>query len=274
MEPRQPGRCLVSEHDSLGGLERACRDAADQVIARYGWHLLDRDDLAGRACDLIHAGGATMPFAAAVGAYCVALHTACAGEQGLARQDQGYHDLSRYLLGLARTRYADLPADAREDVAQSALERIYKSFEHCREPVAFLAFAAQHLLDAARVARRSVRRPVDSFERVFGAPDAPPTEPAAASELAPDAQVFAGERRAGLDQWLRELLAAHPRATQQVEILRLSLAEELDDAEIAQRLGTSLNSVWAARSRIIKTIQAEPRWRARAVELGILPGEV
>jgi RNA polymerase sigma factor (sigma-70 family) len=264
----------VSEHVPLEELERACHAAADQVIARYGWQLLDRQELARRARELVRASGVAEPLGAAVGAYCVALHDACSGAQGISRQQQGYLELSRYLLGLVRRRYGDLADDAREDVAQSALERIFKSFDRCREPVAFLAFAAQHLLDAVRVARRRARRPVDSFERVFGATDEPANEPAAAPDLEPSRQVIDRERPAAVDQLLHEVLAAHPRASKQVAVLRLGLIYECDDAEIGRRLGLTAGGVWAARSRIIKTIQSEPRWRARAGELGILPDEV
>jgi RNA polymerase sigma factor (sigma-70 family) len=263
----------VSEHVPLEDLERACRAAADHVIAGYGWRLLDRDELARRARDLVRTSGVAQPLSAAVGAYCVALHAACSGAQGISRQEQGYLELSRYLVGLVRARYRDLPDDVHEDVAQSALERIFRSFDHCRAPVAFLAFAAQHLLDAARVARRSAHRPVDSFERVFGAPDEPAGEPAAPNQE-PGRQAIDRERPAALEQLFRELVAAHPRAAKQVAVLRLALIDELDDAEIGRRLGLSPSGVWAARSRIIKTIQSEPRWRARASELGLLPDEV
>ncbi len=160
-----------------------------------------------------------------IGVYCMAMHAACSGTEGSSRQNQAYGELARYLYSLTFTRFADLSPHVREDVTQSALERIFKSFERCREPVAFLAFAGLHLLDAVRPARRHALRPLESLEQAIG-------------------------------------------------VTEDTLVDDLDDPAVSRRLGVSLSSVYAARSRLIKTIQSEPKWQARARELGLLSDEV
>ena len=158
------GCYVLLRHTPADELELQCRVVVDQLVSEHNWQLLDRDELVRRTLDHVRAELADRVESAAIGAYCVALHAACSGAEGRLRQEVGYAELARYLYGMIAVRFADLRPDVREDVAQSALERIFKSFARCREPVAFLAFAAQHLLDAARVARRQEYRPVDSFE--------------------------------------------------------------------------------------------------------------
>jgi RNA polymerase sigma factor (sigma-70 family) len=264
----------VVQIDPPEELERHCRAVVGRLIARYQWRLLDPEELAQRAFQRIRAGAANSPIGAAIGAYCVALHAACSGAEGAPRQELAYRELAKYLFSLTSQRFADLRPDLREDVAQSALERVFKSFDRCREPVAFMTFAAQHLLDAVRMVRRQENRPVESFERTFGASETAQFDLADDAQPQPIERAIAAERRQAIEQFLQEFLRDHPRAAQQVAVLRLDLADELDDLAIARRLGMSTNSVYAARSRIIKTIQSEPKWRSRAGELGILPDEL
>ncbi len=77
-------------------------------------------------------------------------HMACSGNEGYERQNRAYDELFRYLHDSARYRYPDMG----EEVSQRALTNIFTAFERCRQPGAFLAFALQHLLDAARAPRR------------------------------------------------------------------------------------------------------------------------
>lgn len=242
----------------------------DRMAGEHGWTLLDRAELARRAVELID-GDRIEP--AVIGAYCLALHAACSGGEGASRQNHGYAELGRYLYTLSAMRYPDLQPELREEAVQSALERIFKAFDRCRQPVAFLAFAAQHLLDAVRVIRRHEYRPVTSIEQLArqtqhtdqAVPDPQPE---------PLEQIIAADQGATIERLLGEYVAVHPRAAQQVAILRMQWIERLDDTAISQRLGISLNSVYTARSRITKAIQSEPRWEARARELGLLADEV
>jgi DNA-directed RNA polymerase specialized sigma24 family protein len=247
-------------------LERRCRQVVDRMAGEYGWALTERGELARRALELIN-GDRIEP--AVLSAYCLALYAACSGGEGVSRQNQGYSELARYLYNISAMRHADLRPELREEAVQSALERIFTAFGRCREPAALLAFAAQHLLDAARMIRRHEYRPVDSIEQVA-------REAGHAGEGPPDPldQVIAADQRATIERLLGEYAAAHPRAAQQVAILRMQWIERLDDTAISQRLGISLNSIYTARSRITKIMQSEPRWQARARELGLFADEV
>lgn len=264
---------MVYEYPVPQELDLQCQAVVDRLISEHDWRLLSRHAVLLRTIEHLRSGVADRPESAAVGAYCIALHAACSGMEGPQRQNRAYQELGRYLYCLIGMRFIDLPADVREDVAQSALERIFRAFEHCREPIAFLAFAAQHLLDAVRVARRQQYRPVESFDQIRDADDDP-------AEALPDPQphplddILNTERRAAIERLLAEFAADHPRASQQVAILRMTWLDDLDDAAISQRLAMSLGSVYTARSRVIKTLQSEPKWQARARALGLMFGEV
>jgi RNA polymerase sigma factor (sigma-70 family) len=272
--PESAGNYVFVRHTLAEELDIQCRVVVDQLVSDHNWQLLDRDELVRRTLARLRADLASRVESAVIGAYCTALHAACSGAEGRLRQEMAYGELARYLYGMIATRFADLRPDVREDVAQNALERVFKSFDRCREPVAFLAFAAQHLLDAARVARRQQYRPVDSFEQVLGADED------SLGDLLPDTRpqpiehVLIAEQRATIDCFLQEFVTDHPRAAQQVSILRMTWLDDLDDPAISRRLGISLGSVYTARSRIIKTIQSEPKWLARARALGLLVDEV
>jgi RNA polymerase sigma factor (sigma-70 family) len=268
------GICLLPQKALPEELERQCPIVVERIIREHGWQLLDPSELARRALAQLHVGAADRLESAVIGAYCAAMHAACSGAEGSARQNQAYGELARYLYSLTFVRFADLGPDVREDVTQSALERIFKSFERCREPVAFLAFAGLHLLDAARPARRQIARPLESLQQPIGPADDTLGEVLPDLQPEPVEHVLAAERRVAIERLLAEIAADHPRALQQIAILRMTWLEDLDDTAISQRLSISLSSVYAARSRLIKTIQSEPKWQARARELGLLSDEV
>lgn len=257
-------------------LKDRCQAAADQVLRDYGWQLITRDELVRRAVGLLCAGHADRPVNAAVGAYCTVLYSACSGDEGLVRQNQAFAELARYLYMLVCVRFADLAPDVREDVTQSALERIFRSLQRCHEPVAFLAFAAQHLLDAARMARRHAYRPVESLDQAARDDERAerPSDELTSPQLQPPEQMLLAERRTSIDRLLYEFVADHPRAAQQIAVLRMTWLDDMDDSAISRLLCISLSSVYAARSRAIKTMQSEPKWHARARALGLLSDEL
>jgi RNA polymerase sigma factor (sigma-70 family) len=268
------GVYLLPQYALPEELERQCAIVVERIVKEHGWQLLDLSELVRHTIAQMRVGAADRLESAAIGAYCMAMHAACSGAEGSSRQNQAYGELARYLYSLTFVRFADLSLDVREDVTQSALERIFKSFERCREPVAFLAFAGLHLLDAVRPARRHAFRPVESLEQAIGATEDTLSELLPDSQPEPVERVLVAERRAAIERLLEEIAADHPRASQQIAILRMTWLDDLDDPAISQRLGVSLSSVYAARSRLIKTIQSEPKWQARARELGLLFDEV
>jgi len=247
-------------------LERQCQVVIRHLIARYHWQLLSPDEFVQRTIQQVRAGMSEDLTGIAISVYCAALHAACSGAEGVSRQNQAYAELTKYLYSLTCQRFWDVPPDIREDVTQSALEHIYRSFSHCREPSAFLAFAAYQLLDAVKKARRQENQPIESLNTN----DEIQQDIVDGDQLEISAQVIVNERPAAIEHFLQAFLQAHPSASQQVTVLRLIWLHKLDNTAIAQQLGISLNSVYVARSRIIKTIQSEPKWRALASDLGIL----
>jgi RNA polymerase sigma factor (sigma-70 family) len=248
-------------------LLRGCQKAVDRLLAARGWRLLGRDEWAQRVFEQLLAGRIGDPPRAAVYIYSLALHGACSGAEGRHRQNLGYDELFRYLYDGARRRYPELA----EEVAQQALERVFTLFTRCHTPSAFLAFAFQQLLDAARVVRREelggrLRAPAAAGRlELNGLPDQRQPDPAA--------RVIADELRARFERLSVEFLHKHPRAKQQLTALRLKYIDGLDEAAISRKLGKSIGSVYTLRARAIEKLRAEPSWRALARDFGILPEE-
>lgn len=250
--------------------EQRCRAAVDGLRARYDWQVLTRSEFVARTLETLQAGLATDPVRAAIGAYSAALYAACAQSADAARQQRAYTELGRYLYDQARVRYPDIC----DDITQSALLRVFAALDRCRSPIAFLAFAHQHLLDAARALRRETRTPARSL-------DAPANEHLAhqpPAALADNGQslvnhALANERRELLMRYRAEFLQAHPRAAQQFDALWMKYVDGMDDATISKKLGVSVIHVHALRTRAKKRLQANPDWRRLAAELGILPEE-
>ena len=234
---------LESAHVAM---ERMCADAADGLLARRRWQLLDRSDLARRALGHLQSGAARDPQRAATHAYSMALHAACSGAEGLERQNHAYAELFRYLYDGALHRYPGI----HEEVAQRALAQVFVSFARCRQPGAFLAFAFQHMLDAARSLRREQAAALG--------------EQADARQPDPSDAAIAGELRARFEQLAAEFLRMHPRAARQFDALRLKFIDGLDDQAIADRLGNNVRNVYVLRARAIEKLRAEPAWRSSA----------
>jgi RNA polymerase sigma factor (sigma-70 family) len=245
----------------------ACLAVVDRLAAVWGWQLLGRDVWARQAAELVQSGAAADPNRAAMLVYSRALHSACSGGEGRLRQDHGYRELFRYLYAGARRRYPEIA----EDVAQRASERVFALFARCHTPGAFLAFAFQQLLDAARVVRRQ--------NNMSGFVPASMLGPAALGRLpdrTPDmvTQLIAAELRARFEQLSAEFLRKHPRAGQQIAALRLKYIDGLDDEAIGRQLGKSVGSIHTLRARAVEKLRAEPEWRALAIDFGILREEV
>jgi RNA polymerase sigma factor (sigma-70 family) len=262
----QAVKVLPHSESTLTALEQQCLDAVNALLGRYQWDLLPRDELARRAAEHLRAGAGTGPHRAVIYAYSHALYAACSGAEGLQRQNQGYHELFRYLHDIARWRYPDV----HDDAAQQAIETTFKTFERCREPGTFLAFAIQRLMEAARMLRRQERH-LHHF-----APVTPTSQDLLlAGEQHPDlsTDVVAGELRARFEQLAAEFLRKHPRASMQFAALQLKYLEGLDEKAISERLKTPIQGVYVLRARAIKKLRADPGWRSLAVEFGILPDE-
>lgn len=251
--------------DGVG--QQRCQAAVDRLLARHSWRLLAPDEFVRRTHAHLGAGHAADPHRAAVYAYSHALHAACSGGEGVARQDQGYTELFRYLYDSAVRRYPDIC----DDTTQRALERTFTMFGRCREPGAFFAFALQQLMDAARTLRRqeeghpwSLDAPVGEGDDTLGAvlPDRAARDPVG--------QVLDQERQVRVRRLVREFTRAHPRARQQLAALWLKHMEGFDDTAISQKLGKPARSLYVLRSRAIAKLQMDSGWQTLARECGML----
>ena len=156
----------------VSALETTCARAVDRLLARHRWRIVDRDELIRRACAQVVAGTTSDPGRAAVYVYSQALYAACSGAEGEERQRAAYAELYRYLFDLARWRYADVC----EDAARRATEATWLNFARCRHPGAFLAFAIQHLVDAAHMCRPLAAKQTVSLDTATGSNDETPGE--------------------------------------------------------------------------------------------------
>ncbi len=225
-------------------------DLANALIARHGWQIVTAQQLLDGAA---HGQPTTSQF---FHTYVLMLHATCSGREGLERQERGYTELYGYLQRRALRRYPDVAADA----AQRAIEAVFRNFANCRVPGAFLAFAAQQLLNAARIERRlsaPADRPLDEVETELAVADDDPYASAEASETG--RRFFACAER---------FVRQHPRAKLQLAALWLKHIEQLDDSTIADRMRRSVSSVQTLRSRAAARLRSDPEWRALAADLG------
>jgi RNA polymerase sigma factor (sigma-70 family) len=261
---------MTSIESEVSALESTCAKAVDRLLARHTWRLLAREELIRRACVEVVEGRMPDPRRAAVHVYSLALYEACSGAEGEERQSDAYAELFRYLFDLARWRYPDVG----EDAAQRAIEVTWLNFGRCRQPGAFLAFAIQHLMDAARATRRVAQRQPLSLDISPGLSEETLGE-RVADERQPEPveHAIVREQRQRLEHVLDEFLHKHPRAAQQIAALRLKYLDGLDERTISETLGKSIQSIYVLRSRAIEKLRHEPTWRAIASEFGILSEE-
>jgi RNA polymerase sigma factor (sigma-70 family) len=251
-------------------LAQRCTQAVAVLRARYDWRLLDDEEFVRQTIEHLQSGVASDPYRAATHAYCLALYRACSGYEGDARQELGYTELFRYLYNIAYHRYYDHC----DDVTQQAIERIFSSFERCRQPGAFLAFALQHLRDAVRTLRRQQQSHApQSLDEMIG------EERNAQEVVLPDPriglleQVIAQEQWSAVKQIVENFLRDHPRSRKQLTALLLKYVVGMDDQAISQAMGMPIQSVYVLRSRAIKKLKQETSWRMLASELGIRTDE-
>ncbi len=231
--------------------------AADRLVARYGWQLLTTEEILTRLAEREVAD--CEPQVQITAVYTEALYNACSGREDQLRRERGYTELYTYLLRCAMRRFPDVAADA----TQRALEMVFVAFERCRVPSAFLAFASQQLLSAARVERRLLGRGETSLE------DPQITTPTVESSAETGMRrLVAADVRAQLRTCVASFIAVHPRARDQFAALWLKYVDQLDDQAIAQQLRRTVASVHTLRSRAIARLRADPQWQLLAIELG------
>ncbi len=256
---------LQQEHE-FAAMMRECSEAVAQLCERYNWQLQAQDLLVQRACTCLHAGETSNARRAAIYVYSHVLYLACSGIEGQLRQERGYTELHHYLYALARERYPEVA----EDATQIALERVFRNCERCRKPGAFLAFALQHLRDAARSLYRDHNQ-TQPFVHPAEGRDNGPDALFGQDQPSPITTLLADERHTALLRLATDFLRRHPRASQQFAALWLKYIDNLDEQTISQRLGKSVKSIYVLRSRAIAKLRQDPQWIELAVEFGLTP---
>lgn len=248
-------------------MDSFCSVVVDSYLQRYNWEIVERPSLltAVEAEYCTRGTGLASARAATLFCYSRALHSACSGAEGLQRQERGYVELYNFLGRTAARRYGCIAGEA----TQRAIERVYFSFERCRQPETFLAFVLQKLRDAARVELRDAALAGDELSvDMFSSVEA--IVSAACDEFADPAEALEREAtRTSLSAQAVDFVRKHPRATRQFAAVWLKYIVGLDDQMIAQQLGRTPAAVQVLRSRGIRRLRDEPGWRQLAGELGL-----
>jgi len=238
-----------------------CRSIVERLLARYDWRLLERDELVRRVMELLASGAVAEARPAVMHVYCQCLYSACSGVEGPERQEQGFHELQRYLYQLSFAEHTTLAPDLRWEVINETLLRIWQKFQQCRKPAAFLAFAGYELRNAIRPWwSRAV--PTVSLEEIGDSASA-------RGDADPIAHALSDELRELVHVSFESSLRRHPRAKQQLEAVWLKYIRGLDDATIGAYLEKPVASVQVLRSRGLERLRAEPGWQRIAREFGI-----
>lgn len=234
-----------------------CRLSVDKVLARYGWILLERKEFVERVMTCIESGEVTEPWAAAIHVYCRSLYTACSGGEGHTRQDIGFRELQRYLYDLSHREAPEFTTDARCEVVNEALLRIWQRMNEYRSPGAFLAIAALELRNAIRPWwSRQITLPLDTILEY----------PNRSQSVNPELMVLDGERKGQVRDCFDRVLLHHPRARQQLEAVWLKYIVGLDDVAISAHLGKPVASIHVLRSRGLNLLRSEATWQHIAQE--------
>lgn len=241
------------EH-SEGALPQRCAAEIDRLLARHHWRLLERAEFLRRtmaACAEVEQPDVKF---VARGVYNLAMYEACAGSQGAERRELAYTELFRMLYERAWQHYPEIA----EDAAQEALAQTIARFAACREPRAFVPFAFQQLMSAARMLRRRAR-PAESLERAVCEDGTPLGETIATPAILED-DVLASLDRAQIIALLERYQRQHPRAARQIDAVRLKYLAGLDDATISEELGVPVKSVYELRSRGLRRLREDGNW--------------
>jgi len=232
------------------------RRAAQHLLSDFGWSLVPADVLAAQAAQ--HLGrAADVSLAQAITAcqtvYSRLLFAACAGRT---QREIGYHELFLYLYKLA---YHRVPEADVADVAQEAMRLVYEKLDTCQQPETFLKFAyfrLRHAMNRVRPARLNRLQSLAPWSDI--GVDEPPFHmtPLFRRLLLPEEAALQSDEAASVRDCLQKLWRHQPRAAEQLKALILKYFDELDDAAIAEQLGTTVANVHVLRSRGLKKLEA------------------
>ncbi len=231
------------------------RRAAEHLLADFGWSLVSADALAAQAVQHL-SPVAEVSLVQAVTAcqtvYSRLLFAACAGSS---QREAGYHELYRYVYKLA---YNRVPEADVADVAQETLRLVYEKLDTCQHPETFLKFAyfrLRHAMNRVRPARLSRVQSLASWLDA-GVEETSSLTPIFQKPPLPEEAALHSDEAASVRDCLQKLWRHQPRASEQIKALILKYFDELDDATIAERLGTTVANVHVLRSRGLKKLEA------------------
>lgn len=246
-----------------------CESVLATFLTSHAWQLLTAQELAIQVwARPLPPGEATQEtlMKLAVNCYCESWYAACCASG--ARRTRAYTELAHYLYDRALHKYSD-QATAQE-ITHEAILLVAQQLDQVQNPGAFLAFALLKLWNAAttyfrqrdRQARRTQPLPGPTLDDQPGDlidPQAPlPAVITEQNEL--ETQV-----RARIDA----LMAAAPRARNQLQAVLLKFLHGYSDAEIATALETDVANVHVLRSRGLNRLREDGALRALFEEMAI-----
>jgi RNA polymerase sigma factor (sigma-70 family) len=235
-------------------LDQRCAEVTDRLMARHAWQLIDRAEFARRTrAAMAEQVDGDLQYVA-YGVYNLALYDACSGVNGPDARERGYTELYRLLYERAWRSYNDVC----EDATQQAITEVITRFESCREPRAFIFFALQYLMGAARSLRRRSGR-TESLEREVG-DEGLTLGDTVADQLSIEDEAVTREQRLALHSFLARYVCEYPRARKQIDAVRLKYLVGLDDERISRELGVSVPNVHVLRSRGLSRLRSAPGW--------------
>lgn len=231
-----------------------CQQAARVVIDRHNWRLLDPSSLALAASALMESAMASAGAMAQAERACqqVYAQTLYLAAQDPARQTAAYSELHAYLYRIAQHQRPELA----EDAAQEAILGVFQTIASCREPRAFLKFAIYQLMTAFR--RLAPQNAAVSAPLEWDAPVSQEGESFGeqmAGSADTQSEVEQSVRAGELLRWLRAVVAANPRARNQILAVVMKYLEGRDDADIAAALDTTVANVHVLRSRGLEKLR-------------------
>jgi len=222
---------------------QVCQRVVQELIERYGWALLQADDLT----ELVL--GSVQPTASSAEIerqakhhYTITLYEACLQDKDPPRRERAYRELFRYLYRAAYNRWPELA----EDATQRALLLVYEQIERCRHPGAFLAFALWKLKHAFQQEQQARDN------------DPHPDEVLRSNTERKRATVQLRLSRKERLEVLVEAIRRLPDERKQKTIV-LKYFAGLSDEEISVRLGTTVGNVRVLRHRGVARLQKDEK---------------
>lgn len=235
--------------------------AAGELRAQYNWQLADAEQLVAALRQKL-AGAMPDLRRTLIREYYSQVYTACRNADNPARRERAFTELGEMLYRVA---FNKLPRGAAEEVVNNALAMIWEKIGACRSPETFLDFALYKLKAAITDQRRFERHNTTRFlvqtqtSLLADGAEAGDDSPLDESESESADVVEIAQKRECAHAVLMAIDALVNK--NQREVLTLDLTEDIDDAEIAARLGLSPANVRKLRFDGLRKLRQNPHLR-------------